>query len=85
MKIVIKKEQGMCAERALSSGKDITKTVGGIIAFSWRVACREQLTLPALLPCEPLVEQDKHLGDVELDVFQIKVFLVVLLHLEQVV
>lgn len=46
---------------------------------------QEPCSLPPLLPCEPLVQQRKHFRDVELDVLQVKVFLVVLLHLEQVV
>ena len=37
--------------------------------------------LPALLPRESLVQERKDLGDVELDVFQVEVILVVLLHL----
>ena len=41
--------------------------------------------LPALLPCEAFVQQCQHLGDVELDVFEIQIVLVILLHLEQVV
>jgi hypothetical protein len=41
--------------------------------------------LPALLPCEPLVQQIEHLRDVELDVLKIQIFLVVLLHFEQIV
>ena len=41
--------------------------------------------LPALLPSEALVEQSQDLGNVELDVFQVKFVLVILLHLEQVI
>lgn len=40
---------------------------------------------PAFLPREALVEQGQDLRHVELHVFQIQVFLIVLLHLEQVV
>lgn len=42
-------------------------------------------TSPTALACKSLVEQGKHLGHVELDVLEIEVFLVVLLHFEQIV
>jgi hypothetical protein len=41
--------------------------------------------LSALLSGKPLVQQRQHLGHVELDVFQVEIFLVVLLHLQQIV
>lgn len=41
--------------------------------------------LPPLLPGKPFVQQYKDFRHVELDVFQVQVFLIVLLHLEQVV
>jgi hypothetical protein len=41
--------------------------------------------LPALLPSESLVEKSKNLGNVELDILQVKVILVVLLHLKQII
>ena len=41
--------------------------------------------LPALLPREALVQEGEHLGDVELDVFQVKIVLVVFLHFQQIV
>ncbi len=41
--------------------------------------------LPGLLPSKALVEKSKNLGDVELDVFQVKVVLVVFLHLKEIV
>lgn len=41
--------------------------------------------LPSLLPREPLVEQCEYFRHVELDIFEIKVVLVVLLHLKQIV
>ncbi len=41
--------------------------------------------LPPFLPRKALVEQCQDLGNVELDVFQIQVVLVVLLHLQEVV
>lgn len=50
-----------------------------------RVLVQEDAGLPPLLPGKALVEQRKDLGDVELDIFQVKVVLVVLLHLEQIV
>lgn len=45
----------------------------------------ETCTLPTLLARKALVEEGKHLGDIELNVFQVKVLQVVLLHLEKVV
>lgn len=44
-----------------------------------------RLHLPASFPCELLIEMDEQLRNVELDVFEIKIFLAVLLHLEQIV
>lgn len=41
--------------------------------------------LPALLPREALVQQCQHLWHVELDIFQVKVILIVLLHLKQII
>lgn len=41
--------------------------------------------LPSLLPREPLVEECEYFRHVELDIFKIKVVLVVLLHLKQIV
>lgn len=41
--------------------------------------------LPPLLACKSFVQKGEHLGDIELDVFQVKVLQVVLLHLEKVV
>lgn len=43
------------------------------------------VVLPALLASEALIQEHEHLGNVELDVLQIQVFLVVLLHLQQIV
>jgi len=43
------------------------------------------LCLPSLLAREALVEQREDLRYIELDVFEIKVFLAVFLHLEKVV
>ena len=40
---------------------------------------------PPFLAREALVQQRQHFGDVELDVFEVEGFLVVLLHLEQIV
>jgi hypothetical protein len=37
---------------------------------------------PAFLPRKTLVQQSQHLSDVELNIFEIEVILVVLLHLE---
>ena len=37
--------------------------------------------LPALLPSKALVEECENLGHIELDIFKVKVLLVVLLHL----
>jgi hypothetical protein len=72
-------------QEASSSSENIAK-VGGIIAFfAWRVASRKETALPSLLSCEALVEEDEDFRDIELDVLEIKVFLVVLLHLEQIV
>lgn len=41
--------------------------------------------LPSLFACESLVQKCKDFRDVELHVFQIKIILVVFLHLKQVV
>lgn len=41
--------------------------------------------LPSLLSRKSLVEQGKHLGYVELHVFQVKLILIILLHLKQIV
>ena len=43
------------------------------------------LTFTSLSPALSLVEEGKHLGDIELNVFQVKILQVVLLHLEKVV
>ena len=45
----------------------------------------ETCTLPPLLARKALVEEGKHLGDIELNIFQVKILQVVLLHLEKVV
>jgi hypothetical protein len=44
-----------------------------------------QARLPPLLSREAFVEQSEDFWDVELDIFQVQVFLVVLLHLEEIV
>ena len=41
--------------------------------------------LPPLLSCKSFVQECKHLGDVELDILQIEVLKVVLLHLQEIV
>lgn len=41
--------------------------------------------LPPLFSSKPLVQQSEHLGNIELNVFEIELILVVLLHLEQVI
>lgn len=41
--------------------------------------------LPPLLPSKSLVEQCKDFRDVELDVFEIQLVLVILLHLKQII
>ncbi len=41
--------------------------------------------LPSLLPSKSLVKKREHLGNVELDIFQVQVVLVVLLHLQKIV
>lgn len=53
---------------------------GFVSFFSGAVA-----RLPTLLSCESLVQEGKDLGDVELDILQIQIILIVLLHLEQIV
>ena len=45
----------------------------------------ERRGLPAFLAGEALVEEVQDLGHVELDVLEVEVLLVILLHLEQVV
>ena len=42
-------------------------------------------SLPTLLPCESFVQQRQHLGDVELDILEIEILEVILLHLQQVI
>lgn len=44
-----------------------------------------KMHLPSLLSCKSFVEERKHLGDIELDIFQIEVFKVVFLHLQEIV
>lgn len=41
--------------------------------------------LPTFLPSKPLIKQRKHLRDIELDVFKIEIFLVIFLHLKEIV
>ena len=41
--------------------------------------------LPALLPREAFVQQRQDLWHVELDIFQVQVILIVLLHLKQII
>jgi hypothetical protein len=41
--------------------------------------------LPALLASEALIQQCQHLWYVELDVFEIKIILVIFLHFEQII
>ena len=43
------------------------------------------MSLPPLLPRKPLVQQRQDLWNIELDIFKIKRFLAVLLHLKQVI
>lgn len=50
-----------------------------------KCAWHRRVVLPPLLAGESLVEKGEHLGHVELDVFEVELVLVVLLHLEQVV
>jgi hypothetical protein len=72
--------------RASSSGGEYITNIGGIIVFfSWRIAGRSETVLPSLLSREALVEKNKDFRHVELDVFEVKVFLVVLLHLKQII
>ena len=49
------------------------------------VFSRLALCSPLLFPRKSLVEKGENLGDVELNVFEIKIFLVVSLHLEQII
>jgi hypothetical protein len=46
---------------------------------------RPEALLPAFLASEALVEEVEHLGDVELDVLEVQILLIVLLHLEEIV
>lgn len=48
-----------------------------------RVPC--PVELPAFLPGEPLVEKGEHLRHVELNILQVQLFLIVLLHLQEIV
>ena len=72
------------SDRASNSGEYIVK-IGGIVDSSWRISSLEEANLPSLLPCESLVEKDQDFGHVELYVFQVEIFLIVLLHLEKIV
>lgn len=42
-------------------------------------------SLPSLLSCESFVQKREHLGHIELHILQVEIFLVVFLHLQQVV
>jgi len=48
------------------------------------VQLASQVVLPSLA-CKSLVEQLKHLGNVKLNVFEVQIFLLLLLHFKQVV
>ena len=41
--------------------------------------------LPAFFPCESFVQKSKDFCDIELNIFKVKIVLVVLLHLKEVV
>lgn len=43
------------------------------------------VALPALLSRESLIQQSKNFGNVELNVLQIKIFLILLLHFEEII
>lgn len=43
------------------------------------------IILPALLPCKPLIKKREHSRNVKLDILEIEIFKVVLLHLQQIV
>lgn len=47
--------------------------------------CVHETRSPTLLSREPAVQKVENLGDIELDVFEVEVFLIVLLHLKQIV
>lgn len=75
---------GFDAQGERNDGAAVDDTVDGTGAkFRCMSACTKRS--PALLPCEPTVQKVENLGDVELDIFKIEVFLIVLLHLEQIV
>lgn len=57
-------------ERVSNSRKYIVK-VGGIVVTSWHIASCKEATLPSLLSCEPLVEQNQDFGHVELNILEI--------------
>jgi hypothetical protein len=40
---------------------------------------------PPLLPCEAFVEKSQDFRDIELDILEIKIFLIVLLHFKQII
>ena len=46
---------------------------------------RDNFASPSLFPCESLVQKCEHFRDIELHVFQIKIFLVILLHLQEII
>jgi hypothetical protein len=56
----------------------------GVMPFFSQPRCPPP-ALPAFLPGKALVEQSQDFRDVELHVFQVEVFLVIFLHLQQIV
>ena len=61
--------------------------VNGFVVLPSRVVSgrRFLVTCCSLLPCKPLIEKSQYLGNVELNILQIKVLLAIFLHLEQVI
>lgn len=76
----------MCSSGVLACGRQYEIVNGFIVLLSRVMSSRRFLvTFCLFLPCKPLIEKSQYLGNVELDVLQIKVFLAVFLHLEQVI
>jgi len=68
------------AERIIRLG--LVSIRRGIVAGTGLGAAKP---LPALLSCKPFIQKRQYLRDIELDILQIKIFEVVLLHLKEII
>jgi hypothetical protein len=76
----------MCSSGVLAFGR-LYEIVNGFVVLLSRVVSgrRFLVTCCSLLPCKPLIEKSQYLGNVELNILQIKVLLAIFLHFEQVI